>query len=299
MRVAMLKAVLPLLVLLGAWMPAPGVAAPLARHVVVIGLDGCRPELLRDHSRGPLRELWTAGAYSWRAEATVPSVTQVNFAGILTACVPAKHGIDQLAWNPNPPPRVKVTTIFDVLATHGRPAVALLGHEKLYPVETPRATAAGVHFLHSPHGAKAAAPLAAEHLRRLQPAFTFVYFGDLDGVGHRAGWLSPEQVETMRTIDDGVAQVFAAIQSTAMKDHTIVIVTSDHGGRGKSHSAATPEDRTLPWVIWGPGVQPGELPATERPIWNYDTAATALHVLDLPRPAEWDGRAITEAFRPR
>src|SRR3954469_11903801 len=164
-------------------------AAPLARHVVVIALDGCRPELLRDHSTGALRALWEEGAFTWNAEAVVPSVTQVNFASMLTSSVPEKHGIDQVAWDHETSPklRVKVTTIFEVLAARRLEAVAFLGHEKLYPVEKPAAT---TRFEHSPHAAKAAAPLAARVLREQQPAFTFIYFGDLDGAGHQFGWLS-------------------------------------------------------------------------------------------------------------
>ncbi len=273
-------------------------AAPVAKHVVVIALDGCRPELLREHSTGALREVWEHGSVAWDAEAAVPSVTQVNFASMLTSCAPAKHGIDQVAWDhaTSPRLRVKVTTLFEVLAVHQRTGLALLGHEKLYPVEKP---AAGVQFEHSPHGAKAAAPLAARLLREKQPAFAVVYFGDLDGAGHRFGWLSPEQVATMAEINRGVEVVFTAIRETAMKDNTIVIVTSDHGGLGKSHSAGRPEDRVIPWAIWGPGVKRGAGLGQEpgQRVRNMDTASTALHVLGIAtQPAEWDGRVVTEAF---
>jgi predicted AlkP superfamily pyrophosphatase or phosphodiesterase len=275
-------------------------AAPLAKHVVVIGLDGCRPELLLEHSSGALKKFWQEGAFTWSAEAAVPSVTQVNFASILTGCTPTKHGINQVAWDHETSPKlkVKVTTIFEVLAQHKRSGAAFLGHEKLYPVETAAAAEAGIHFVHSPHGTKAAAPLAARHLREHQPAFTFVYFGDLDGAGHRDGWLSPQQIATMAEINRGVDLVFAAIEETAMKDNTVVIVTSDHGGLGKSHSQGRPEDRKIPWVIWGRGVKSAaEICECEAErILNQDTAPTALHVLGIDFPREWDGRVVLEAF---
>ena len=273
-----------------------GAAAPLARHVVVIALDGCRPELIRDHSTHALRRLWQEGACTWEAEAAVPSVTQVNFASILTSCAPAKHGIDQVAWDhaTSPNLRVKVTTIFEVLAASQLGAVAMLGHEKLYPVEKP---AVGTEFVHSPQGVQAAGPLAAKLLREKQPRFAFVYFGDFDGAGHANGWLSPEQITKTPGIEAGVAQVLAAIEETAMKNNTVVIVTSDHGGLGKGHSAGRPEDRLIPWICWGPGVKRGAITSPEgRRVRNLDTAATALHVLGVSAPPEWDGRAIREAF---
>jgi predicted AlkP superfamily pyrophosphatase or phosphodiesterase len=273
---------------------------PIAKHVVVIGLDGCRPELLIEHSTGALKKLWQEGTYTWGAEAAVPSVTQVNFAGILTGCAPAKHGIDQVAWDHGTSPKlkVKVTTIFEVLAQHRLSGAAFLGHEKLYPVETSTAAAAGIHFEHSPHGAKAAAPLAASYLREHQPAFTFIYFGDLDGAGHRDGWLSPQQIATMAEINRGVELIMAAIQESPMKNNTTVIVTSDHGGHGKSHSQGTPEDRRIPWICWGVGAKSGVeiCDCDGETIHNCDTAATALHVLGITPPREWDGRVVSEAF---
>ena len=290
MRLAMQK------ILLGIVLTIGGLRGALsASHVVVIGLDGCRPELLRDHATGALRTLWQEGAYSWEAEAMVPSVTQVNFASMLTSSMPAQHGIDQVAWDHDASPRlrVKVTTIFEVLAANGLSGVAFLGHEKLYPVEKP---AGGIDFMHSPHGAKAAAPLAAKYLRARSPAFAFVYFGDLDGAGHQHGWLSSEQIAAMAEINRGVDEVMAAIRDSPMNGQTVVIVTSDHGGLGKAHSAGRPEDRTIPWICWGQGVRRGAVLPGRGSIRNLDTAATALHVLGLSPPAEWTGRAVTEAF---
>jgi predicted AlkP superfamily pyrophosphatase or phosphodiesterase len=275
-------------------------AAPVAKHVVVIGLDGCRPELILEHSTGALKKLWQEGAYMWTGEAAVPSVTQVNFAGILTGCTPAKHGIDQVAWDHETSPKlkVKVTTIFEVLAQNRLSGAAFLGHEKLYPSETATAAAAGIHFEHSPHGAKAAAPLAASYLREHQPAYTFIYFGDLDGAGHSDGWMSPAQIATMAEINRGVEIVMAAIQESAMKDRTLVIVTSDHGGHGKSHSQGTPEDRKIPWICWGAGAKSGvEICECEAgAIRNLDSAPTALHALGIKPPKEWDGRIVDEAL---
>ncbi|HUR60406.1 MAG TPA: alkaline phosphatase family protein [Opitutaceae bacterium] len=285
----MLKRLLPLALLAALSCPA---ATP-ATHVVVIGLDGCTPFLLREHSAGALRALWQEGAYTWTAEAAVPSVTQVNFAGMLTSSLPAKHGIDQVAWNFPVPPKVKATTIFEVLAARGLSGAAFLGHEKLYPVEK---AAAGIHFEHSPHSVRETAPRAARWLREKRPAFTFIYFGDLDGAGHRDGWGSDAQIATMAAINAGVEQVMSAIRESPMRGRTVVIVTSDHGGLGKAHSQGRPEDRAIPWVCWGAGVKRGF--ALTEPVHNYDTAATALYALGTARPEVWDGRAVIEAFTP-
>jgi hypothetical protein len=40
--------------------------------------------------------------------------------------------------------------------------------------------------------------------------------------------------------------------------HTVVIVTTDHGGLGLSHATASSADNyTIPFFVWGAGVSPG------------------------------------------
>jgi len=78
-----------------------------------------------------------------------------------------------------------------------------------------------------------------------------------------------------------------------MYDDTLIIVTSDHGGHDSTHGENIPEDMTIPWVISGPGVVPGELTTQ---VYTMDTAATAAFALGLPIPAEWDGIPVYETF---
>src|SRR4051794_7108109 len=87
-------------------------AAPLVEHVVVIGLDGCRPEAIQQAAGSVLKELLQNGASCWSATAALPSVTQVNFASILTSSTPEHHGIATKDWTTGERPKVAVPTIF-------------------------------------------------------------------------------------------------------------------------------------------------------------------------------------------
>src|SRR5690349_10870229 len=118
----------------------------VAEHVIVIGLDGCRPEAIQQAAGPVLKRLWQSGAWTWKARTELPSVTQVNFAGILTSCLPEKHGITQVEWPHDPAAarliKVKAPTIFEIVANQGLRAAGFLGHEKLYPSEIEKE---GVH----------------------------------------------------------------------------------------------------------------------------------------------------------
>jgi hypothetical protein len=52
---------------------------------------------------------------------------------------------------------------------------------------------------------------------------------------------------------------------------------------------------TIPWVVWGAGVQRGD---TLSGIRTMDTAATVLWLLGVDAPANWVGRAVLRAFEP-
>jgi arylsulfatase A-like enzyme len=50
----------------------------------------------------------------------------------------------------------------------------------------------------------------------------------------------------------------------------------------------------IPWVAWGKSVKKGF--KITAPVTTYDTAATALWLLDVPLPAEFDGKPVVSAF---
>jgi arylsulfatase A-like enzyme len=47
-------------------------------------------------------------------------------------------------------------------------------------------------------------------------------------------------------------------------------------------------------VAWGKGVKKAH--SIIQPVTTYDTAATALWLLDVPVPEEFDGKPVMEAF---
>jgi len=273
-------------------------AAHAAEHVVVIGLDGCRPEAIQRAGGPVLKGLIAEGAVCWHAKAVTPSVTQVNWSSMLSGSTPAKTGIDKHPIEPQELAgmKVKVPTVFESLAGAGKSSAGLLGHWKLYPLEKPVTPQWRdlIHFEHSPGGSTPAGDVAAKYIEAHKPTFLFVWFGDLDGAGHKYGWLSPEQLAKMSDVDRGLDKVLGALDRAGIRSSTLVVVTSDHGGHGKNHTGGTDEDVTIPWIAAGPGVRKGY--EIQRTVNTYDTAATVLFALGVAAPKEWDGKPVTEAF---
>jgi hypothetical protein len=79
--------------------PTPTPAAiplPEIKHVVIITIDGLRPDALDQADTPTLDMLRAKGAYSPSAQTVLTSITLPSHASMLSGMVPAKHGI---LWN--------------------------------------------------------------------------------------------------------------------------------------------------------------------------------------------------------
>jgi predicted AlkP superfamily pyrophosphatase or phosphodiesterase len=121
----------------------------------------------------------------------------------------------------------------------------------------------------------------------------FIHFPTADWMGHVYGWLSGEQLSVLFRADQALGNLLAELDARGIRDETLIIITSDHGGHGIIHGTRLPEDMTIPWIASGAGIQPVALTSE---ITTIDTAATAAFALNLSIPDEWDGVPVYEAF---
>jgi hypothetical protein len=132
--------------------------------------------------------------------------------------------------------------------------------------------------------------------------------------------LSPQYLTAVRQTDALIGKVLKTVSSTTeSSEHTLVVVTTDHGGSGHTHSApALYADYRIPFLVWGPGISPGtDLyvlnrtyadPGTRRvgyaaprqPIRNGDVGNLVLDALGLPAipGSELDADQDLEVFAP-
>ena len=104
---------------------------------------------------------------------------------------------------------------------------------------------------------------AIEDLRAGAHDLVFLHLAGPDSAGHKHGWGSPAYLDAVRTADADVDRVVSAIVGDPeLSEEVIVIVTTDHGGvpGTTAHSdRSRSENYTIPFVVWGPGVTPGDL----------------------------------------
>jgi len=261
---------------------------PLAKRVLIVSFDGLRPDAIAAAPMPNLLELMKTSAYTLSAQTIFPSVTLPAHTSMLSGLCPSKHSV---LWNEYVPENGYAlgVDLFDVAHAAGLRTVMIVGKEKLRQIAEPASTDV---FDYEKDGEVAITKAAVKEIKQ-GFGVMFVHFPSGDFAGHEFGWMSKKQLEAYVIGDAALGNLLTALDEKKLRSSTLIIITSDHGGYKKTHGLDRPEDMTIPWIVSGPGVVPGSLTSF---VHTTDTAATALFMLGLPLPAEWDGRPVTEAF---
>lgn len=264
---------------------------PEIKHVVIISIDGLRPDAMELAHTPILDTLRARGAYSPKAQTVWPSLTLPGHASMLSGMNPEKHG---LYWNQPAPdwPGLNGLTLFDVAHAAGLTTAMVLGKEKMHYLVLPNSVD---KLFGADVGDIEVKNQAVEFIQAGLPHILFIHFPDVDKVGHEFGWMSPHQLQTVTFVDGLIGEVVTTLENGGYLNNTLLMITADHGGQGTGHGGGSTSERTIPWLAVGPGVRPGI--ALTSPINVYDTAATAAYVLKLPIPDGWDGDSVLEIFQ--
>lgn len=273
--------------------PVPGVVTD---HVVVVSMDGLRPDAIARARPPTLRRLVREGSHSLTAQTIVPSRTLPGHMSMVSGEPPDVHGVlhnddpDETRWV------VDVPTMFALAHDRGFHTAAFFGKTKFRQLYEPGA----IDHAEQPANrlelrpAWVTAARVEAYLARHRPQLLFVHFGEPDYVGHVFGWMSPPYRWAVLWADRALARVLAAADRAYGPGGYTVILTADHGGRRFTHGSARPVDTTIPWIAWGKGVRAGT--ALPEGIRTMDTAATVMWLLGVPRPGEWIGAPVEAAF---
>jgi tetratricopeptide (TPR) repeat protein len=247
------------------------------RHVVLVIVDGLRPDAVIAAPAPRIQELATSGASTMTAKVVGRPETVASFATILTGLSPKHHGVFRGGRQ-----GLDVPTLFTrVRETGGRAAfypgkgdVVTLAAPGSVEVRTPPADSAELAGQFARDFPQRAFELAVIHLR------------EPDLFGHQKGWMTPDYLAAVRQADAAVGTIRRAIAESGVADRTTIILTADHGGDEKTHRAAHPAAWIIPWICQGPWVRSGPLDE----VTLLDTAPTVLASLALPPLPGAEGR---------
>jgi hypothetical protein len=271
--------------------PAASPASALTRRVYVIVIDGCNRSRLWQAHTPVIDTLAREGTEYLAVEPAYPARTVVCFSSMLTGAAPAEHGMRS---NFAPRLGVRVESIFDVLARHGR-----------------RGRLVGIAHLLDPFGDEVVRPvtsvqptaeidrsLCAEARRVVDeedPDLLVVQLLAADQLGHVRGVRSREYLDQLAETDRRIGEFLGFLEERGKLEDATVILMADHGqGRGiGGHGHLDWGERPVPFVVWGAGALPGAIGREQRSV--CEVAATIARLLGVEAPAAARGCPLVPA----
>lgn len=263
-------------------------AAPVTGRVVLISIDGLRPDAIEAASAPTLEALIGMGAYHPQALCALPAWTLPNHATMVTGLAPAEHGVIA---NWALPGFIDSQTIFDMAHASGLRTAFFASKDKLGFLARPESL--DVRVIEPDIALLTEAVIEALSGGDLD--LVLIHYREPDSTGHAEGWMSEAYLAAVAFVDQQLQRVISALDDAGLLGETYVLVTADHGGLGNSHFWNIPEVRLVPWILVGPDVPAGRILC--EPIAQADTAVTALGLAGGEVPEGLSGRFVAEARR--
>ena len=277
-------------------------------HVLVIGIDGLRPDAMQQAKTPNIDALIQNGAVSFHCQVLGEryrkndTVTAPGWSSILTGVWADKHGVQDNSFKgknfdayshlfariKSQFPSLKTASFLDLPRTN-ECVVAHADFQYGYQESTAARSRAEKDALIATEASKL---IAANDYRAV-----FVYFGNCDGVGHRMGFHPsvPQYRDVIHQTDSYIGQLLSAIKSRPNHENEnwLILLSADHGGKGTGHSRGqkVPEILNVPFIVSGEAAKRGAL---DDKVYIVDIATTALIHLGVTVKPEWklDGKAV-------
>ena len=258
--------------------------------VVLILVDGMRPDALLSCGNPYVDELLRTSAYTLKAKTVMPSVTLPCHMSLFHSVEPERHGVTTNIFTPQVRP---VNGLNKIIKNAGKRSAHFYTWDELRdlyrPGEVEKIDFIDIHdYYQDPDTGEyidtVISRKAIDYINLKSPDFAFIYLGLTDGAGHRAGWLSELQ---LFAINNAVSCIKNVIENSPT-EYT-VIITADHGGHDRCHGTDIPEDITIPVIIKGNEYPVGEI---NKQVSIKDIAPTIAKLLHIPADKEWEGSVI-------
>ncbi len=256
----------------------------MSEKVVLVLVDGMRPDGIMNCGHPFAETLTKISAYSLTAQTVMPSVTLPCHMSLFHSVDPDRHGITTNTYIPQVRP---IEGLIDRLDNAGKKCAFFYTWEELRDLSRPDHLHTGLLInQHKQHGTDNLIPDAAiRYINAEQPDFLFLYIGETDELGgHDNGWMSEEYLKVVNNAVDCTAKLYENIP----KDYTLIL-TADHGGHARAHGSDLPEDMTIPIFCAGPRFEKGR----EYPGGSIkDIAPTVAKLLEVAPAKEWEGKPM-------
>lgn len=220
------------------------------RKVLLIGIDGCSGIALKNADAPNIHELLKNSVYSFEAVTQPPTWSGPGWSSILSGVWSDKHNVTDNSFQGNH--LDKYPTVFRYLRTL-KPSSELISISAWSPINEYLATDANIR-IDLPDNDVAVKDSAIQRLKTADPDLMFLQFDAVDAAGHTYGFDTnvPEYMNAIHATDQLVGNVMDGLKSRKnfAEEDWLVVITTDHGGVGKSHGGSSDAEKNTFIIFW-------------------------------------------------
>jgi hypothetical protein len=233
------------------------------QKVLLIGIDGCRPDALMAASTPNLDKLMANGTFSLDARNEGITYSGPGWSAMFTGVGENKHGVTDNSFSGSNYTRYPH---FFKRIKDQYPGGRTVSVSQWHPINNEIAQE-GIDSRRNTEDATsdveriAMAEMGIEQLNAL-----FVHFDDVDHAGHATGFSknNPNYMAAIEKVDTAIGNIIDAMgaRSSYSDEDWLVLVSTDHGGIGTSHGGTTEEEKTIFFIASGNNIPNKEIKKT-------------------------------------
>lgn len=260
-------------------------------RVLIIGIDGCRPDALLKANTPNIDKLASNGAYSYQSKTDEISSSGICWTGMLTGVWHDKH---KVVTNDYKNPNLKEFPHFFHRLKKHNPKIRTYTISQWAPIHMILQDG-DADYANTFKSEEETAIDVIEKICKEDVTAMFVQLDDVDHAGHSKGFHkdSTGYISAIESADERVGRIMRAVKSRKnyKSENWLVIVSTDHGGSQYSHGQNIPEHTTTFFIANGKDVKKGEI---KEQVNVVDIACTTMEYLGLEIAPEWnlDGKAV-------
>ena len=254
------------------------------RKVLLILVDGMRPDGLIATGHPFLKELEAHSHYTYDATAVMPSVTLPCHFSLFHSVEPQRHGILTNTYVPQVRP---INGLCEVLKAANKKCAMLYNWEELRDLSRPESICYSRYMKMPVFGSEKSNQILTDDaislIKNDITDFTFLYLGWTDEAGHDCGWMTEEYIHSIYSSMDCIERVTRALQ-----DDCLMVLLADHGGHDRCHGTDMPEDMKIPLFFYNPHLESKVLDSAN----IIDVAPSITRAMGIAADQDWEGKTI-------
>jgi len=253
--------------------------------VLIIGIDGCRPDALLAAQTPNMDALWKDGAYTFKARTDEISSSGPAWSAMLIGVWHQKHNILN---NEYENPDLEHYPHFFHRVRQEKPDLRTYSVANWGPIHNILQEGDATYTSSKISDALVALEVASI-LENKNVDVMFVQLDEIDGAGHRHDYTveSKKYLEAIERCDEQVGTMVSALdrRSAIKNENWLVILSADHGGSNFGHGKNIPDHTTVFFIASGESANKGEITGE---VGVVDVAVTAMYHLGIPAKESWD-----------